>query len=289
MEPGSSNDDFLATSPVDQESIIYRAPSTNSSSMYSTERLWAKTLAEMGLQSSDMLSRTSTHSAPSYETDTVDQHGSPTTSNRGSIFYTSPTESPSCIRNSIQHFYTEELSTTLTCPLLCSDSSQLALPQKLPSQLCLYSIPTTHSTIRPYHSCPEDDEWSISSIDFDSKATTLASTVSSQSSIVDLCDGPYHDPRYLGSLDYHSPPRHQPIREDASRAIPPNVACLPSNNVDPSFFTSPDTTILYASPTLVSPSPLLSTETTPFSFFLFPKPESSIDTYQDNSTGGAYL
>jgi hypothetical protein len=39
MEPGSSNDDFLATSPVDQESIISSTPSTNYSPMYSTERL----------------------------------------------------------------------------------------------------------------------------------------------------------------------------------------------------------------------------------------------------------
>lgn len=139
--------------------------------------------------------------------DTVDQHGSLTTSNRGSTLYTSPTESPSHIRNSIQRFYTEELSTTLTCPLSCSDSSQLPFTQNSPSQFCFYSIPTTHSTIRPYHSYPEDDEWYISSIDSDSAATTSASTVSAPSIIVDLCDDPYHNPRNLGSLDYYFPPR----------------------------------------------------------------------------------
>ena len=72
-------------------------------------------------------------------------------------------------------------------------------------------IPTlyfpNHLTLHLNH----DDDMSISSIASDSTANTTTSTITSSSNDPDTTSTLYHNPRYLGCLDYYFPPRLQPL------------------------------------------------------------------------------
>lgn len=101
--------------------------------------------------------------------------------------------------------------------------------QALPIPIIMVPVPSIpalpSSGYARYHpSYPEHDEWSVSSVSSDSTATTTDSTITSESPTAVKPDAPFHNPRYLGSLDYYFPRRLRPIVESVS---PPSLPLHP--------------------------------------------------------------
>lgn len=94
-----------------------------------------------------------------------------------------------------------------------------ASPNDIPSTTIYFpSISHQMRRHRPYLSYPNNDEWSVSSISSDSTNTTRASTTFSTPDVIDTTTEPFHNPRFLGCLNYYFPWRLQPLSTDCTTA-----------------------------------------------------------------------
>lgn len=108
---------------------------------------------------------------------------------------------------------------------------------------------------RTYHTYPDDDNWSASTITISSLPTrsTQASTISA-SSKPKSPDPPYHNPMFLGCLDYYYPRRLRPL--PPSDLIPDIAPIGHSNVIDDRISTPTISSIPNNNPSYASTAPI---------------------------------